>query len=62
MAAALVRAVRQELWGTLPFLTLFFVGFAWVGTVSLREWWLRRPAPPGHALPVGAEQTAPTSS
>ncbi len=33
----LVRAVRAELWGSLPFLALFFTGFAWVGVLALRE-------------------------
>jgi len=61
-ALGLVRAVQQELWGSLPFLALFFAGFAWVGTLSLREWWQRRPAPPEPVLSVSAEQTAPTSS
>ena len=60
-AIGLARAVQQGLWGSLPFLALFFAGFAWVGTLSLREWWQRRPAPPAPALSVTAEQTAPTS-
>ena len=34
----LVSAVRLGLWGALPFLLLFFVGFAWVGALTLREW------------------------
>jgi cellulose synthase/poly-beta-1,6-N-acetylglucosamine synthase-like glycosyltransferase len=37
-AWALWNAVHQQLWGTLPFLLLFFAGFAWVGTLSLIEW------------------------
>ncbi|MEM7307120.1 MAG: glycosyltransferase [Planctomycetota bacterium] len=31
-------AVQRDLWGALPFLVLFFSGFAWVGGLSLREW------------------------
>jgi cellulose synthase/poly-beta-1,6-N-acetylglucosamine synthase-like glycosyltransferase len=41
-AWGLVAAVRAEAWGALPFLLLFFSGFAWVGTLSLREWIVRR--------------------
>jgi len=36
-AWGLVRAARAELWGSLPFLALFFAGFAWVVVLSLRE-------------------------
>ena len=35
-AWALFRAVDLQHWGVLPFLCLFFVGFAWVGYLSLR--------------------------
>lgn len=35
---ALFTAVKFEMWGTLPFLVLFFASFAWVGTLSLREY------------------------
>ncbi|MCZ6596124.1 MAG: glycosyltransferase [Planctomycetota bacterium] len=31
-------AVEQGLWGTLPFLLLFFSSFAWVGGLSLSAW------------------------
>ena len=37
-AWAIAVAVERNLWGTLPFLVLFFSGFAWVGGLSLREW------------------------
>jgi len=60
-ALGLARAIQQELWGSLPFLFLFFAGFSWVGLLALREWWLRRPTPPAPSLAVSAEQTAPTS-
>jgi len=33
---AAVQAVTLGLWGTLPFLMLFVVGFGWVGVLSLR--------------------------
>jgi cellulose synthase/poly-beta-1,6-N-acetylglucosamine synthase-like glycosyltransferase len=33
----LLRACGDGLWGTLPFLMLFFVSFLWVGALSLRE-------------------------
>jgi len=36
-AWGLVRALQAELWGSLPFLALFFAGFAWVVILSLRE-------------------------
>ena len=35
-AWALFRAVDLQHWGVLPFLGLFFAGFAWVGYLSLR--------------------------
>jgi hypothetical protein len=41
-AWGLWAAVRAEAWGALPFLLLFFTGFAWVGSLSLREWIARR--------------------
>ncbi len=37
-AWAVVSAASLGLWGTLPFLMLFLVGFAWVGGLSLVEW------------------------
>ncbi len=37
-AWAIAMAVQRNLWGTLPFLVLFFSGFAWVGGLSLRDW------------------------
>ena len=37
-AWGLVGAVRLGMWGSLPFLFLFFWGFAWVGSLSLRDW------------------------
>lgn len=40
-AWGLVAAVRLGLWGSMPFLLLFFAGFAWVGTLSLRDWFQR---------------------
>jgi cellulose synthase/poly-beta-1,6-N-acetylglucosamine synthase-like glycosyltransferase len=32
-------AVEREFWGSLPFLALFFTSFAWVGSMSVSEWW-----------------------
>jgi cellulose synthase/poly-beta-1,6-N-acetylglucosamine synthase-like glycosyltransferase len=37
-AWGLVVAAQEELWGSLPFLLLFFASFLWVGTLSLRQW------------------------
>lgn len=37
-AWGLLSAVRLGMWGSLPFLLLFFSGFAWVGGLSLRDW------------------------
>lgn len=37
-AWGLVSAVQHGLWGVLPFLMLFFCGFAWVGWLSLAQW------------------------
>jgi len=31
-------AARAEVWGSIPFLLLFFVSFLWVGSLSLRQW------------------------
>ena len=36
-AWGLVSATRLGNWGSLPFLSLFFLGFLWVGGLSLRE-------------------------
>ena len=36
-AWGLYRAISLELWGSLPFLLLFFISFTWVGTLSIRE-------------------------
>jgi cellulose synthase/poly-beta-1,6-N-acetylglucosamine synthase-like glycosyltransferase len=36
-ALALARAVRDGLWGALPFLALFLAGFAWVGVLSIGD-------------------------
>ncbi len=38
LAWAVTQAVRMEMWGSLPFLCLFFSGFVWVGSLSLRAW------------------------
>ena len=35
-AWSLSTAVERNLWGSVPFLLLFFAGFAWVGMLSLR--------------------------
>ncbi|MBK7642647.1 MAG: glycosyltransferase [Planctomycetes bacterium] len=32
-------ALRNGFWGSLPFLALFLASFAWVGGLSLAEWW-----------------------
>lgn len=37
-AWAIVHAATNNLWGSIPFLVLFFVSFAWVGSLSLRDW------------------------
>jgi len=37
-AWAIVNAAMDSLWGSIPFLLLFFVSFAWVGSLSLRDW------------------------
>jgi hypothetical protein len=34
-AWALLRAAQLGLWGAMPFLFLFFAGFAWVGTLTV---------------------------
>lgn len=34
----IARAVALERWTALPFLALFFAGFAWVGSLSLSHW------------------------
>ena len=39
---SLIEACQRELWGSLPFLLLFFCGFAWVGSSSLVAWWRTR--------------------
>jgi hypothetical protein len=36
------EAVHSGLWGTLPFLLLFFAGFTWVGALSIRDGWHAR--------------------
>ena len=38
-AFGIVRALKHGVWGSLPFLLLFLWGFAWVGGLSLKEWW-----------------------
>ncbi len=50
-AYAVVRALQQGVWGSLPFLLLFFWGFAWVGGLSLQDWWrdVRRGAQKNHS-------------
>ena len=37
-AWSLPTAAAIGAWGAMPFLLLFLCGFAWVGTLSLREW------------------------
>ncbi len=37
-AWGLYAAAEKGLWGSLPFLLLFFSSFAWVGSLSLRQW------------------------
>lgn len=43
LLVGVVWAAREGSWGSLPFLLLFFVGFAWVGALSLK------PTPKEHA-------------
>jgi len=50
----LARAVQAGLWGSLPFLGLFLAGFAWVGTLSVRER-LRLRVKPQHARERGED-------
>ena len=38
-AYAVLRAFELSAWGSLPFLLLFLWGFAWVGGLSLQDWW-----------------------
>ncbi|MCK6445860.1 MAG: glycosyltransferase [Planctomycetes bacterium] len=40
----IARALEFERWATLPFLALFFAGFAWVGALSLSYWMRQRRA------------------
>lgn len=35
----IVGAISLERWGSIPFLTLFAVGFGWVGIMAVRERW-----------------------
>jgi len=46
-------AIDKQFWGSLPFLFLFFASFAWVGTLSLAEWWQN-----SRAVPVLTPATA----
>jgi hypothetical protein len=41
-ALGIARAVAHRNWEALPFLALFFTGFAWVGGLALRESWRGR--------------------
>lgn len=41
-AWGLFAAVQVGMWGSLPFLLLFFWGFSWVGTLSLKDWYHAR--------------------
>ena len=43
-AWALVVAVQNGAWGSLPFLALFFAGYGWVGGLNLSAWMARRRA------------------
>jgi hypothetical protein len=38
LAWGLIGAVQRGMWGSLPFLLLFFIGFAWVGSLSVLDW------------------------
>jgi len=58
-AIGIVRAAGEQLWGSLPFLVLFFAGFAWVGVLSLRERLAGRESPaPAQPLPETDEDTS----
>ena len=46
-------AIDKQFWGSLPFLFLFFASFAWVGALSLAEWWQN-----SRAVPVLTPATA----
>lgn len=37
-AWGIFEAASNEMWGSLPFLFLFFASFAWVGTLSISDW------------------------
>jgi hypothetical protein len=55
----LFEAASNQMWGSLPFLTLFFASYAWVGTLSaadaLRPLFARsEPAAPGAEIPSSA--------
>jgi hypothetical protein len=34
---AIVYSARLHMWGTIPFLSLFFFGFAYMGTMSILQ-------------------------
>jgi hypothetical protein len=53
-----VAAVRGGSWGSLPFLMLFFVGFAWVGVLSLRPVSCPDPSTPIASPPSRSTATA----
>jgi len=57
-AIGIVRAAGEQLWGSLPFLVLFFFGFTWVGFLSLRERLAARERPaPADPVPETDEDT-----
>jgi cellulose synthase/poly-beta-1,6-N-acetylglucosamine synthase-like glycosyltransferase len=55
----LVEAASNQMWGSLPFLGLFFASYAWVGTLSAADalrplFASREPAAPGAEIPSSA--------
>lgn len=53
----LVRAIGSGLWGSVPFLLLFFAGFGWVATLSVKARWSRatrrlEPVPSDGSVPA----------